>query len=162
MGTMRGAGLGGSMGGLRAERTGGRQIRAGATGEPPKPKPSLKKIWPQAVALIAPAQRPSRRRPTPHGRQPRSRPRHALHQQGPARQGSLAHRRPEAAAHLHRARIRRHARPGPSPLTRSRNCFPKPASASSPSCAAPCKSTSACCQSRITTKTAPALSLPAS
>jgi ABC-type multidrug transport system fused ATPase/permease subunit len=53
---MRGAGLGGNMGGLRAERTGGRQIRAGATGpaESAKPKPSLKKIWPQAVALIAP------------------------------------------------------------------------------------------------------------
>ena len=52
MGTMRH----GNLGGLRAERTGGRQMRAGATGgdEPKKPKPSLKKIWPQAVALIAP------------------------------------------------------------------------------------------------------------
>lgn len=48
---------------MRAERTGGRQMRAGALGDPKsgpagdapkKPKPSLKKIWPQAVALIAP------------------------------------------------------------------------------------------------------------
>ena len=29
-------------------------MRAGASGEPQKPKPSLKKIWPQAVALMAP------------------------------------------------------------------------------------------------------------
>jgi subfamily B ATP-binding cassette protein MsbA len=40
--------------GLRAERTQGRQLRAGAAGEPPKPKPSLKKIWPQVIALVAP------------------------------------------------------------------------------------------------------------
>ena len=40
--------------GMRAERTRGRQMRAGAAGEPPKPKPSLKKIWPQAVELVAP------------------------------------------------------------------------------------------------------------
>ena len=50
MGGLRGAGLGG----LRAERTHGRQLRAGAAGEAQKPKPSLKKIWPQAMALMAP------------------------------------------------------------------------------------------------------------
>jgi ABC-type multidrug transport system fused ATPase/permease subunit len=40
--------------GMRAERTHGRQMRSGAAGESQKPKPSLKKIWPQAVALVAP------------------------------------------------------------------------------------------------------------
>jgi ABC-type multidrug transport system fused ATPase/permease subunit len=40
--------------GMKPERTRGRQLRAGAAGEPEKPKPSLKKIWPQAVALMAP------------------------------------------------------------------------------------------------------------
>ncbi|HEX8810380.1 MAG TPA: ABC transporter ATP-binding protein [Terracidiphilus sp.] len=39
--------------GMRPERTHGRQLRAGATDQP-KPKPSLKKIWPQAMALVAP------------------------------------------------------------------------------------------------------------
>jgi subfamily B ATP-binding cassette protein MsbA len=39
---------------MRAERTRGRELRAGAAGETPKAKPSLKKIWPQALALIAP------------------------------------------------------------------------------------------------------------
>ncbi len=50
MGGFRGAGLGN----MRAERTQGRQLRAGAVGETKKSKPSLKKIWPQALALIAP------------------------------------------------------------------------------------------------------------
>jgi ABC-type multidrug transport system fused ATPase/permease subunit len=47
MGTMRG-GLG-----MRAERSGGRDMRAGQAGLP-KPKPNLKKIWPEVRALIAP------------------------------------------------------------------------------------------------------------
>jgi ABC-type multidrug transport system fused ATPase/permease subunit len=51
MGTMRGGGLGM---GMRAERTpSGRGTRAGQT-EPPKRKPSLKKLWPQIKALVAP------------------------------------------------------------------------------------------------------------
>ena len=56
MGGMRGAGLGGAgLRGLRPERTQGRQVRAGAVGgDLQKPKPSLKKIWPQALALVAP------------------------------------------------------------------------------------------------------------
>jgi ABC-type multidrug transport system fused ATPase/permease subunit len=52
MATMRGGGLGM---GMRAERTTGRSIRAGATqAEPPKKKPSLKKMWPQLRSLVAP------------------------------------------------------------------------------------------------------------
>jgi ABC-type multidrug transport system fused ATPase/permease subunit len=40
---------------MRPERTQGRQLRAGAVGgEAPKAKPSLKKMWPQALAIIAP------------------------------------------------------------------------------------------------------------
>jgi ABC-type multidrug transport system fused ATPase/permease subunit len=51
MGGLRGGGLGG----LRPERTGGRQLRSGAAGgEAPKAKPTLKKMWPQALAIIAP------------------------------------------------------------------------------------------------------------
>ncbi|HEX4032782.1 MAG TPA: ABC transporter ATP-binding protein [Terracidiphilus sp.] len=49
MGTMRG-GLG-----MRAERTGGRDMRAGQADLPKaKAKPDLKKIWPEVKALIAP------------------------------------------------------------------------------------------------------------
>ncbi|MGB6686222.1 MAG: ABC transporter ATP-binding protein [Terracidiphilus sp.] len=52
MATMRGGGMGM---GMRAERTTGRSIRAGATqAEPPKKKPSLKKMWPQLRGLVAP------------------------------------------------------------------------------------------------------------
>ncbi len=51
MGTMRGSGLGMSM---RAERTPqGRGARAGQA-DLPKRKPSLKKLWPQIKALVAP------------------------------------------------------------------------------------------------------------
>ncbi len=43
------------MGNLRPERTQGRQLRAGAvSAEAKKSKPSLKKIWPQALAIMAP------------------------------------------------------------------------------------------------------------
>ncbi|KAA6464791.1 ABC transporter ATP-binding protein [Acidobacteria bacterium AB60] len=51
MGTMRGSGLGM---GVRAERTPhSRSARAGQP-EPPKKKPSLKKLWPQIRTLVAP------------------------------------------------------------------------------------------------------------
>ena len=51
MGTMRGAGMGM---GMRAERTShGGRARAGQP-EPPKKKPSLKKLWPQIKSLVAP------------------------------------------------------------------------------------------------------------
>ncbi len=50
MGTMRGPGMGGS---LRAERTPHGRARAGQP-EPPKKKPSLKKLWPQIKALVGP------------------------------------------------------------------------------------------------------------
>jgi subfamily B ATP-binding cassette protein MsbA len=50
MGTMRGGGMGF---GMRAERTGGRQMRAGRT-DLPKTKPSLKKMWPEIRALVMP------------------------------------------------------------------------------------------------------------
>jgi len=51
MSTMRGPGMGG---GLRAERTPhSRSARAGQP-ETPKKKPSLKKLWPQIRALVAP------------------------------------------------------------------------------------------------------------
>jgi ABC-type multidrug transport system fused ATPase/permease subunit len=51
MGGLRGGGLGN----LRPERTQGRQLRAGAVNaEAKKSKPSLKKIWPQALAIMAP------------------------------------------------------------------------------------------------------------
>jgi ABC-type multidrug transport system fused ATPase/permease subunit len=51
MATMRGPGMGV---GMRAERTPhGRSARAGQP-EPPKKKPSLKKLWPQIKALVAP------------------------------------------------------------------------------------------------------------
>jgi ABC-type multidrug transport system fused ATPase/permease subunit len=50
MGGIRGAGLGS----MRPERTHGRPLRAGAADQSSKPKPSLKKIWPQAIALVAP------------------------------------------------------------------------------------------------------------
>lgn len=49
MGAMHGGGLGG----LRAERMSGRQFRA-SQADQSKNKPNLKKIWPQAVALVAP------------------------------------------------------------------------------------------------------------
>jgi ABC-type multidrug transport system fused ATPase/permease subunit len=39
--------------GMRAERTTGRSVRAGQT-DPPKKKPSLKKMWPQLRSLVAP------------------------------------------------------------------------------------------------------------
>jgi ABC-type multidrug transport system fused ATPase/permease subunit len=52
MATMRGGGMGM---GMRAERTTGRSVRAGATqAELPKKKPSLKKMWPQLRSLVAP------------------------------------------------------------------------------------------------------------
>jgi len=52
MATMRGGGLGM---GMRSERTSGRAMRGGAAqGEPPKKKPSLKKIWPQLRGLVRP------------------------------------------------------------------------------------------------------------
>jgi ABC-type multidrug transport system fused ATPase/permease subunit len=52
MGTMRGGGLGM---GMRAERTHGRDMRAGQADLPkPKAKPNLKKLWPQIWALVAP------------------------------------------------------------------------------------------------------------
>jgi len=52
MATMRGGGVGM---GMRAERTSGRAMRAGATGgDAPKKKPSLKKVGPQVWALMAP------------------------------------------------------------------------------------------------------------
>src|SRR5579863_536812 len=52
MATMRGGGVGM---GMRAERTSGRAMRAGATGgDAPKKKPSLKKMWPQLRSLVAP------------------------------------------------------------------------------------------------------------
>jgi ABC-type multidrug transport system fused ATPase/permease subunit len=52
MSTMRGGGLGMNM---RSERTSGRAVRTGASGtEPPKKKPSLKKVWPQLRLLVAP------------------------------------------------------------------------------------------------------------
>ncbi len=51
MATMRGGGMGM---GMRAERTPhGRGARAGQP-EPPKKKPSLKKLWPQIKSLVAP------------------------------------------------------------------------------------------------------------
>src|SRR5215469_7801613 len=51
MGTMRGGGMGM---GMRAERTShGRGARAGQA-ELPKKKPSIKKLWPQIKALVAP------------------------------------------------------------------------------------------------------------
>src|SRR5947209_17308924 len=51
MSTMRGGGLGV---GMRAERTPhGRGARAGQV-DLPKPKPSLKKLWPEIKALLAP------------------------------------------------------------------------------------------------------------
>ena len=51
MSTMRGPGMGG---GLRAERTPhSRSARAGQP-DPPKKKPSLKKLWPQIRALVVP------------------------------------------------------------------------------------------------------------
>src|SRR6266567_1923749 len=51
MGTMRGGGMGM---GMRAERTPhGRTARAGQV-EPPKRKPSLKKLWPQIKSLVLP------------------------------------------------------------------------------------------------------------
>src|SRR5579864_441418 len=51
MATMRGTGMGM---GMRAERTPhGRGARAGQP-EPPKKKPSLKKLWPQIKSLVAP------------------------------------------------------------------------------------------------------------
>lgn len=50
MSTMRGGGMGM---GMRAERTTGRAVRAGQA-EPPKKKPSLKKMWPQLKSLVAP------------------------------------------------------------------------------------------------------------
>jgi ABC-type multidrug transport system fused ATPase/permease subunit len=50
MSTMRGGGMGF---GMRAERTDGRQMRAGRA-ELPKAKPSLKKIWPEIKELVAP------------------------------------------------------------------------------------------------------------
>jgi ABC-type multidrug transport system fused ATPase/permease subunit len=52
MSSMRGGGIGM---GMRAERTTGRSVRAGATqAEPSKKKPSLKKMWPQLRSLVAP------------------------------------------------------------------------------------------------------------
>jgi ABC-type multidrug transport system fused ATPase/permease subunit len=49
---MRGGGIGM---GMRAERTGGRAMRAGATqADLPKKKPSLKQMWPQLRSLVAP------------------------------------------------------------------------------------------------------------
>ena len=51
MGGFRGGGLGM---GMRAERSPhGRSARAGQT-EPAKPKPNLRKIWPEVKALVAP------------------------------------------------------------------------------------------------------------
>jgi subfamily B ATP-binding cassette protein MsbA len=50
MGTMRGGGLGM---GMRAERSHGRDMRAGQA-DLPKAKPNLKKLWPQIWALVAP------------------------------------------------------------------------------------------------------------
>ena len=51
MGTMRGGGMGM---GMRAERSPhGGGARAGQA-DPPKRKPSLKKLWPQIRALVAP------------------------------------------------------------------------------------------------------------
>ncbi len=52
MATMRGGGV---WTGMRAERSSGRVMRAGASqAELPKKKPSLKKMWPQLRSLVAP------------------------------------------------------------------------------------------------------------
>ena len=94
MGTMRGGGLGM---GMRAERIAGpAAVRAPAQAGPSrrKKKPSLKKVWPQIGALVAPRMGFCSCGPRAHGHQPRRRPGDAVYLEAAARQGAF----PDASA----------------------------------------------------------------